>query len=160
MAKTPDPLQAVPSEGKDGRDGWRFGFFYFISFAAFSLFTIYGTLYFQRRGVSHERLGTLYAIPAFMTILAPPLWGMWSDALRQRKLPTVLMHLVTAALFPLFWFWGGDSFLMLCLFMLLFTFFFNSSIPLADAWTLDHMAHRGGDYGKLRSWGVDESSPN
>jgi len=135
------------------RVGWRFAAFYFISFAAFSMFTIYGSLYFQRRGVTHDQLGKLFAIPALMNILAPPLWGMWSDALRQRKLPTVLMHLITAAVFPLFWFWSGDSCLVLYGLMVLFAFFFMASIPLGDAWTLDHIAHRGGDYGKLRSWG-------
>ena len=60
---------------------------------------------------------------------------------------------MSAAIFPLFWFWNGQSFWMLCLLMGLFTFFFRTSIPLIDAWTLDHIQRHGGDYGRLRSWG-------
>ena len=102
---------------KKGQGGWRFAIFYFISMAAISLYTIYGSLYFKRRGVSNVELGILYAIPAWVGIFAPLIWGIISDALRQRKMPSFIMHIVTAALFPLFWFWSGQSFLMLCLLM-------------------------------------------
>jgi PPP family 3-phenylpropionic acid transporter len=138
---------------KDGRGGWRFALFYFLSCAAFSLYGIYGSLYFRRRGVSNVQLGVLYAIPAWIGIFAPLVWGLISDALRQRRLPTFIMHLVTVGLFPMFWFWNGRSFWVLCVLMGIFTFFFRASIPLADAWTLDHIAHRGGDYGRIRTWG-------
>jgi len=42
---------------------------------------------------------------------------------------------------------------LLCILMGVFTFFFSASIPLADAWTIDHISRHGGDYGKLRTWG-------
>jgi len=98
-------------------------------------------------------LGILYAFPAWIGIFAPLVWGIISDALHQRKLPSFVMHIATAALFPLFWFWNGQSFWLLCALMGVFTFFFRPSIPIADAWTLDHIARRGGDYGRLRTWG-------
>jgi MFS transporter, PPP family, 3-phenylpropionic acid transporter len=135
------------------KNGWRFAVFYFISFMAVSLYGIYGNLYFRRRGVSNVELGILNAIPAWTGIFAPLLWGFISDAWRQRKLPSFLMHIIAALIFPLFWFWSGDSFLSLCLLMAVFTIFFSASIPIADAWTLDHIARKGGDYGRLRSWG-------
>ncbi len=133
--------------------GWRFAAFYFISFSAVSLYGIYGNLYFRRRGVSNVELGILNAIPAWTGIFAPLLWGVISDALRQRKLPNFLMHILSAVLFPLFWYWSGESFFMLCVLMAIFTIFFSGSIPIADAWTLDHISRKGGDYGRLRSWG-------
>jgi PPP family 3-phenylpropionic acid transporter len=139
------------AEKKQG--GWRFATFYFISFAAVSLYGIYGNLYFRRRGVSNVELGILNAIPAWTGIFAPLLWGIISDALRQRKFPNFLMHIIAAVLFPLFWYWSGESFLLLCVIMAIFTVFFSGSIPMADAWTLDHIARKGGDYGRLRSWG-------
>ncbi|MGB9595043.1 MAG: MFS transporter [Candidatus Poribacteria bacterium] len=138
---------------KKNNDGWRFALFYFISFCAVSLYGIYGNLYFRRRGVSNVELGILNAIPAWTGIFAPLLWGIISDAMRQRKLPSFIMHIVCAIIFPLFWFWSGESFLLLCVIMAVFTIFFSGSIPLADAWTLDHISRKGGDYGKLRSWG-------
>lgn len=155
MSKTIDinPSSDDNQPVKDGHGGWRFAIFYFLSFAAVSFYGTYGSLYFRRRGVSDAQLGMLYAIPAWIGIFAPLLWGIISDALRQRKLPSFLMHFMTAVLFPLFWFWSGQSFWLLCLVMGVFTLFFRASIPLADAWTLDHIQRRGGDYGRLRSWG-------
>ena len=138
---------------KEKSGGWRFAFFYFLAFSAVSFYGTYGSLYFKRRGVSDVQLGLLYSIPAWVGIFGPMVWGLISDALHQRKLPSFLMHFIPAILFPLFWFWNGDSFLLLCVMMGVFTFFFTPSIPLADAWTLDHIARRGGDYGRLRSWG-------
>ncbi len=138
---------------KKNNDGWRFALFYFISFCAVSLYGIYGNLYFRRRGVSNVELGILNAIPAWTGIFAPLLWGVISDSLRQRKLPSFIMHIACAIIFPIFWFWNGKSFLLLCVIMGVFTIFFSGSIPLADAWTLDHISRKGGDYGRLRSWG-------
>lgn len=136
-----------------GRGGWRFATLYFLTFAALALFSIYGSLYFKRRGVSNLRLGVLYTLPAWVGTFAPLLWGIISDSRRQRRGPVVIMHAASTLLFPLFWFWNGQSFLQLCVLMAVFSFFYRTSIPLTDAWTLDHITHQGGDYGRLRSWG-------
>lgn len=133
--------------------GWRFAAFYFLSFAAVALYGIYGNLYFQRRGLSKFQLGVLSTIPAWLNVIAPMVWGFVSDALRRRRLPMLAMHLGTALLYPAFWFWNGELFLTLCVLMGVFTFFFSGTIPLTDAWVLSHIARRGGDYGRLRSWG-------
>lgn len=146
---SPDTDQPI----KNRRGGWRFALFYFLSLAAVSVYGTYGSLYFKRRGVSNVQLGVLFAIPAWVGIFAPLLWGIISDALRQRKLPCFLMQLMTAIIFPLFWFWNGGSFVLLCLLMGFFTLFFRAGIPIVDAWTLDHIQRRGGDYGRIRSWG-------
>lgn len=135
------------------RESWRFALFNLLAYSAFALYTIYGNLYFRRRGVSNLQLGLLNAIPAWVGIFSPLLWGLASDALRQRRLPNVLTHILPALIFPLFWFWKGESFVELCLIMGVFTFFFGASSSLADAWVLDHLHRRGGDYGRLRSWG-------
>lgn len=133
-------------------DGWRFAILYFLSFSAISIFTIYGSLYFKRRGISNVQIGILNAVPAWVGIFAPLIWGLISDRVKRRKLPNFLVHLVTALIYPLFWFWG-DQFLLTCLIMGFFTLFFSPTIPLADAWTLDHLSNRGGDYGRIRTWG-------
>ncbi len=137
---------------KDTGQGWKFAVFYFISFSAVSLYGIYGNLYFKRRGISDIEIGILNAIPAWIGIFAPLIWGIISDALHQRKIPSFIMHIFAAGIFPLFWYLTGN-FLALCVIMGIFTFFFSASIPLTDAWTLDHLSRRGGDYGKIRTWG-------
>lgn len=138
---------------KDGLGGWKFAFFYFISFAAVSLYGTYGSLYFRRRGVSDVQLGLLFAIPAWIGIFAPMIWGIISDTLHQRRLPNLIMHFMSAAVFPLFWYWDGKNLWLLYLWMCTFTFVFAASMPITEAWVLDHIAHRGGDYGRIRSWG-------
>jgi PPP family 3-phenylpropionic acid transporter len=136
-----------------GTGGWRYGALYFLSFAGTALYGIYGNVYFRRRGVSNIQIGVLAAIAAWVGTFALPVWGVVSDAFRRRRTPIALAYAATAALFPLFWVWDGRTFGLLCLLMAGFTFFFSPAIPLADAWTLDHLARRGGDYGRLRSWG-------
>lgn len=140
------------SADKDASQGWKFAIFYFISFSAVSLYGIYGNLYFKRRGISDIELGVLNAIPAWIGIFAPLIWGIISDALHQRKIPNFIMHISAGLIFPLFWYYT-DNFLILCVIMGIFTFFFSASIPLADAWTLDHLSRNRGDYGKIRTWG-------
>lgn len=144
---------APAAREKPSSAGWRFGAFYFLSFAAVALHGIYGNLYFQRRGLSKLELGILSIIPAWLNAAAPLAWGFVSDSLRRRRLPMFAMHLGTALLYPAFWYWNGESFLTLCVLMGVFTFFFSGTIPLTDAWALSYLARRGGDYGRLRSWG-------
>ena len=150
---TPAPLNPKSaSTSRPSSGSWRFALFNLLAYTAFSLFTIYGSLYFRRRGLSNMQLGLLNAIPAWVGIFSPLVWGLMSDALKQRRLPNALTHIGPALIFPLFWFWKG-SFGALCLIMAAFTFFFSASSALADAWALDHIQRRGGDYGRLRSWG-------
>ncbi|MBM3216965.1 MFS transporter [Candidatus Poribacteria bacterium] len=147
------PKLIAPTGHRDSSVNWRFGAYYFVSFAAVALHGIYGTLYLRRRGLSNVELGVLSTIPAWLGTVTPLLWGLLSDALRSRKPAMFAMHLATAFIYPLFWFWNGQSFLQLCLLMVAFTVFFAPAIPLADAWTMEHLGRHGGDYGRLRSWG-------
>ena len=81
------------------------------------------------------------------------IWGLTSDLLQRRKPIVITMHLVSAVLFPLFWFLSSQTFVLICIIMGLFSFFFRPSIPLIDTWTLDYLSNKGGDYGRIRSWG-------
>ena len=135
------------------RAGWRFAVLHFLTFASLAVFGIYGSLYFKRRGVSNVQLGVLYTIPSWIGAFAPLLWGIASDALQRRRILHVIIYSASAALCPLFWFWNGQSFILLCLLMAVFSVFFRVSVPLVDAWTLDHIAQGKGDYGRIRSWG-------
>ena len=132
---------------------WNFAALQFFSFAALSLFGTYGMVYFQRRGLSKIQIGILNSIVSAVSIFSPMIWGITSDWLQKRKPLVVVMNLVSALLFPLFWFLDSRSFILLCSIRAIFSFFFRTSVPLIDAWTLDHLSREGGDYGKIRSWG-------
>ena len=135
------------------RSAWHFATLQFLSFAALSLLGTYGNVYFKRRGLSDIQLGILLAVPSVVSIVGPMIWGITSDLLQKRKAIVVTMHLVSAILFPLFWFLNSQTFILLCIIMGLFSFFFDPSIPLIDTWTLDYLSNKGGDYGQIRCWG-------
>ena len=135
------------------RGAWHFATLQFLSFASLSLLGTYGNVYFKRRGLSDIQLGILFAVPSAVSIFSPMIWGLTSDLLQRRKPIVITMHLVSAVLFPLFWFLSSQTFVLICIIMGLFSFFFRPSIPLIDTWTLDYLSNKGGDYGRIRSWG-------
>ena len=135
------------------RGAWHFATLQFLSFASLSLLGTYGNVYFKRRGLSDIQLGILFAVPSAVSIFSPIIWGLTSDLLQRRKPIVITMHLVSAVLFPLFWFLSSQTFVLICIIMGLFSFFFRPSIPLVDTWTLDYLSNKGGDYGRIRSWG-------
>ena len=138
---------------KNSGSAWHFATLQFLSFAALSLFGTYGNVYFKRRGLSDIQLGILLTVPAMVSIVGPMIWGIASDLLQRRKPIVITMYLVSAILFPLFWFLNSQTFILICIIMGLFSFFFNPSIPLTDTWTLDYLSNTGGNYGKIRCWG-------
>ena len=107
------------------RSAWHFATLQFLSFAALSLLGTYGNVYFKRRGLSDIQLGILLAVPSVVSIVGPMIWGITSDLLQKRKAIVVTMHLVSAILFPLFWFLNSQTFILLCIIMGLFSFFFD-----------------------------------
>ena len=135
------------------RGAWHFATLQFLSFASLSLLGTYGNVYFKRRGLSDIQLGILFAVPSAVSIFSHIIWGLTSDLLQRRKPIVITMHLVSAVLFPLFWFLSSQTFVLICIIMGLFSFFFRPSIPLVDTWTLDYLSNKGGDYGRIRSWG-------
>ena len=143
----------MTSTQNNNRVSWNFAILQFLSFAALSLLGTYGMLYFKRRGLSKIQIGILNSVVSAVSIFSPMIWGITSDWLRKRKPLVVIMHLTSAFLFPLFWFLDSRSFLLLCFIRGLFSFFFRTSVPLIDAWTLDHLSQNNGDYGRIRSWG-------
>lgn len=130
---------------------WRLSAWYFFYFAYVGAFAPYFTLYLQSLGFSAWDIGVLMSAAPVMRALAPAFWGALSDR-SGRRVPVVrFSSAATAVAFLGFFafrdFWG--------VFVgILFNFFFWSAAhPLVEALTLERLAGRTEDYGRIRLWG-------
>lgn len=126
--------------------GW-----YFFYFAFVGAFSPYFALYLQDIGQTPWEIGLLMSVPQVMRILAPNVWGWLADRIGRR---TRIVQL--AALFSLLGYSGffatRDFYGMLAT-MSLVWFFWSAALPLVEAMTLDQLAGRTEQYGRIRLWG-------
>jgi MFS transporter, PPP family, 3-phenylpropionic acid transporter len=126
--------------------------FYFFYFATLGVLLPYWGLYLQALGFAPARIGELMAIPQATKLVAPTLWGWLADRTGQRMRIVRWACLATVVAFA-----GihgvGDSYLGLVLVMLLFSFFWNASLPQFEAVTLNHLGEHTHRYSRVRLWG-------
>lgn len=124
---------------------------YFLLFAPFAIALTYQNLYFQRIGFNKAQIGLLNAIAAVLTVVSPPLWGVFADKVREKRFPLATLLFTSGVTYPLFLL--VHSFAAVAVFQAIFNFFMAPCIALTDAITLSHLKRIGGDYGKVRLWG-------
>lgn len=151
---------------------WRLSGFYFFYFATLGALIPYWGLYLKSIGLTAVDIGYLMAILMFSRIVAPNLWGWIADHRHKRMGVVRLASFLTVFMFIGVFF--GTHFWWLALVMLLFSFFWNASMPLVEVTTINHSrADDGGDagaspatpgqsktistaagkYGRVRLWG-------
>ena len=116
---------------------WRLSSFYFFYFASLGALIPYWSLYLKSLGYSAQSIGILMAILPATKIFAPYLWGWLAD---QTRHPITIIRL--ANLFAVVAFAGvfvDSGFVWLSLVLLVFSFFWNSSLPLFETMTLNHL---------------------
>lgn len=130
---------------------WRLSGFYFFYFAALGAFLPYWSLYLAHQGFSARQIGELMALLVGTKVLAPNLWGWVADH-TGRSLGIIRMaSLLSAGLFcgfllPLDFFgYAGVT--------VLFSFFWNASLPQFEAVTLFHLRSDSHRYSEIRLWG-------
>lgn len=130
---------------------WRLSLFYFTYFASLGALIPFWSLYLDDLQFSALEIGQLIATLAISKIVAPYLWGWVADQsgfhiriVRITSLLSVLCFL------PLLWFDGYWSMLGL---MLLFSFFWNASLPQFEVVTLGHLGKDLHRYSQIRLWG-------
>ena len=131
---------------------------YFLFFYAFFYMgnAVYGTfipLYFQHVGFTQSQIGTLLGLGPLIAILAQPLWGLYSDRAKTKNSVLLLLLACTGLsvlLYPL-----TNQFVMLLVFICIFTFFQSSIFALSDAVTLEALDKRGkGNFSLIRLGGT------
>jgi len=133
------------------RQFWRLSQFYFFYFASLGALVPFWSVYLDDLGFSSLQIGQLMATLALSKVIAPYLWGWIADRsgyhVRIVQITSVLSLL---CFLPLLRF---DDFWSLLWLMLLFSFFWNASLPQFEVVTLNQLGKNKHQYSRIRLWG-------
>lgn len=129
---------------------WRLSGFYFFYFATVGALIPYWGLYLQSLGFAAQQIGNLMALLLAARIVAPYVWGWMADHRYRRMTVARVSALLTVIAFAGVFL--GSGFWWLAAVMLVFSFFWNASLPLLEAATMSHVG-TSGQYGLVRLWG-------
>jgi len=130
---------------------WRLSGFYFFYFIALGVLVPYWGLYLQWEGFSAREIGELTAILLATRIVAPYIWGWIADHHGKSMQIVRLASLAATLSFAAILF--DNSYLWIAIVMLVFSFFWNASLPQFEATTLQHLGDHSHHYSKIRLWG-------
>ncbi len=130
---------------------WRLSRFYFLYFSSLGALLPFWSLYLDELNFSALQIGQLMATLALSKVVAPYLWGWIADRSGYHIRIVQFTSLLSLLCFlPLLWF---DSFWSILGFMLLFSFFWNASLPQFEVVTLSHLGEEKHRYSQIRLWG-------
>jgi PPP family 3-phenylpropionic acid transporter len=130
---------------------WRLSGFYFFYFASLGVFVPYWGLYLQWQGFSAQEIGELTAIFLGARIVAPNIWAWIADHHGQRMRIVRTASFIGTVIFSAILF--NNSYLWIAIVMLLFSLFWNATLPQFEANTLQHLGEQSHHYSKIRLWG-------
>jgi len=129
----------------------RLATFYFFFFSLLGLVVPFFSPYLESIGMTAVQIGYLLGAFHLSRLYAPGIWGYIGDRFGHRLLIVrlgALGGLLSVMLIP-----GQTEFLTLWLCMLLYSFFWNAILPQFEVITLQHLAKRSNEYGRVRLWG-------
>jgi PPP family 3-phenylpropionic acid transporter len=130
---------------------WNLSRFYFFYFASLGALIPFWSVYLNSLEFSPLEIGQLMATLAVSKVVAPYLWGWLADRSGYHVRVVQFTSLFSLLCFlPLLWF---DSFTGLLAFMLLFSFFWNASLPQFEVVTLNRLGQDSHKYSRIRLWG-------
>lgn len=131
---------------------WRLSAFYFCYFATLGSFLPFWSLYLKSQAFSADQIGELSACLLVTKIIAPQLFGWLADRSRLRMPWIRLSCLLSAFIFAGFLYQTDYSWFAFT--SLMFSFFWNATLPQFEAATLFHLHNRlSQHYSRIRSWG-------
>ncbi|MGD9169600.1 MAG: MFS transporter, partial [Candidatus Thiodiazotropha sp.] len=116
---------------------WRLSSFYFFYFASLGALLPFWGLYLQAREFTPVEIGELMAVIMITKLIAPNIWG-WIGDHTGHRMPIVRL----ASLLSICCFMGifiADGFWSFALVMMLFSFFWNASLPQFEAVTMSYL---------------------
>jgi PPP family 3-phenylpropionic acid transporter len=130
---------------------WRLSGFYFFYFASLGVLVPYWSLYLQGEGFNAVQIGELTAILLGTRIVAPYIWGWIADHRGTRMKIVRFASFLGTALFSCILI--DNSYLWIAGCMLIFSFFWNASLPQFEVTTLQHLGEHSHFYSQIRLWG-------
>lgn len=130
---------------------WRLSGFYFFYFASLGVLIPYWGLYLKSLGFTAAAIGSMMAIIMGTKIISPNIWGWVADRTGKRmaivRLGGLLSLIAFAGVFISQQYWW------LVLVMMLFSFFWNATLPQLEATTFTHLGEQTHRYSSVRLWG-------
>ncbi len=130
---------------------WRLSGFYLFYFASLGALLPFWGPYLKARGFGPEEIGELMAVIMVTKLIAPNIWGWIADHTGLRMPFVRLASLLSALCFVGVFY--AEGFWWLALVMMLFSFFWNASLPQFEAVTMSHLKERIQHYSRIRLWG-------
>ncbi|HYQ72009.1 MAG TPA: MFS transporter [Gammaproteobacteria bacterium] len=130
---------------------WRLSGFYLFYFASLGALVPFWSLYLKSLDFSVTEIGQLVAILMATKIVAPNIWGWIADHIGQRMQIVRIASLLAALSFAGVFF--GNGFWWLALVTIVFSFFWNASLPQFEATTMSHLGPDTHRYSGIRLWG-------
>lgn len=136
---------------KSGVPYWRLSGFYFFYFASLGVLIPYWSLYLKSLGYNSLAIGGLVAILPATKLIAPYIWGWLADHTRRSMFIIRLASVLALLSFSLVFVSQQPGWLIFV--MLLFSFFWNATLPQFEAMTLNHLGNDTHRYSMIRLWG-------
>ncbi len=130
---------------------WRLSGFYFFYFASLGVLIPYWSLYLKSLGYNSLTIGSLIAILPATKLIAPYICGWLADHTRRSMLIIRVTSVLAVLSFLLVF--VSQQFWWLIFAMLLFSFFWNATLPQFEAMTLNHLGDDTHHYSMVRLWG-------
>ena len=130
---------------------WRLSGFYFFYFASLGALAPYWGLYLKSLGFTAAAIGIMMAIIMATKIVSPNIWGWIADHTGKRmaivRLGGLLSVLAFAGVFI------SQDYWWLVAVMMVFSFFWNATLPQFEATTFSHLGEHTHRYSSVRLWG-------
>lgn len=130
---------------------WRLSGFYFFYFSSLGALAPYWGLYLKSLGFTAAAIGGMMAIIMATKIVSPNIWGWVADHTGKRmaivRLGGLLSALAFAGVFV------SQDYWWLVVVMLVFSFFWNATLPQFEATTFSHLGEQTHRYSSVRLWG-------
>ena len=130
---------------------WRLSGFYWFYFASLGVIVPYWSLYLQSLDFNAKEISELMAILMGTKIVAPYIWSWIADhtghCMKIIRLGSVVSVIMFAGVFV------SSDFWWLALVMLLFSFFWNATLPQFEANTMNFLGEDTHKYSVVRLWG-------
>jgi PPP family 3-phenylpropionic acid transporter len=136
---------------KSGVPYWRLSGFYFFYFASLGVLIPYWSLYLKSLGYNSLAIGGLVAILPATKLVAPYIWGWLADHTRRSMFIIRVASILAVLSFSLVF--VSQQLYWLIIVMLLFSFFWNATLPQFEAMTLNHLGNDTHRYSMIRLWG-------
>ncbi len=130
---------------------WRLSGFYFFYFASLGALAPYWGLYLKSLGFTAAAIGTMMAVIMATKIISPNIWGWVADHTGKRmaivRLGGLLSVIAFAGVFV------SQEYWWLLAVMMVFSFFWNATLPQFEATTFSHLGEHIHRYSSVRLWG-------